>query len=157
MCSRPSQPASGVKGIVIAETGKLMKILAECGNSFTTIVECKIVHDVKHIALDFGAEMKEAGEGCDEETAIFQMATSPPFGSERFRCPVVLFQPCFVREADISVWNGDTKAAAKACESEKADHGAIHANYSESIDALECAIAALRFFKVTFVLGRNIC
>jgi len=47
-------------------------------------------------------------------------------------------------EEDISVWNGDVKAATKVREIEKADYDATHTDYSESIDALERAIAVLK-------------
>merc|ERR1719440_2195114 len=40
-------------------------------------------------------------------------------------------------EEDISVWEGDVKAATKVREIEKADYDATHADYSESVDALE--------------------
>merc|ERR1719343_344310 len=47
-------------------------------------------------------------------------------------------------EEDISVWNGDVRAATKVREIEKADYDATHTDYSESIDALERAIAVLK-------------
>jgi len=47
-------------------------------------------------------------------------------------------------EEDISVWTGDMKAATKVREIEKADYDTTHADYSESIDALERAIAVLK-------------
>merc|ERR550514_97883 len=47
-------------------------------------------------------------------------------------------------EEDISVWNGDMKAATKVREIEKADYDATHKDYSESVDALERAIAVLK-------------
>jgi len=47
-------------------------------------------------------------------------------------------------EEDISVWNGDVKAATKVREIEKADYDATHKDYSESISALERAIAVLK-------------
>merc|ERR1719213_166843 len=47
-------------------------------------------------------------------------------------------------EEDISVWNGDVKAATKVREIEKADYDATHKDYSESVDALERAIAVLK-------------
>merc|ERR1719230_234937 len=47
-------------------------------------------------------------------------------------------------EEDISVWTGDSKAATKVREIEKADYDATHADYSESVDALERAIAVLK-------------
>jgi prefoldin subunit 5 len=47
-------------------------------------------------------------------------------------------------EEDISVWEGDVKAATKVREIEKSDYDATHADYSESVDALERAIAVLK-------------
>jgi len=47
-------------------------------------------------------------------------------------------------EEDIAVWEGDVKAATKVREIEKADYDATHADYSESVDALERAIAVLK-------------
>merc|ERR1719360_25743 len=47
-------------------------------------------------------------------------------------------------EEDISVWNGDVKAATKVREIEKADYDTTHTDYSESIDALERAIGVLK-------------
>merc|ERR1719382_172155 len=47
-------------------------------------------------------------------------------------------------DEDISVWNGDKKAATKVRQIEKADYDALHQDYSESIDALQRAIAVLK-------------
>jgi len=47
-------------------------------------------------------------------------------------------------DEDISIWNGDIKAATKVREIEKADYDALHKDYSESVDALERAIAVLK-------------
>merc|ERR1719420_582501 len=47
-------------------------------------------------------------------------------------------------DEDISVWDGDIKAATKVREIEKADYDATHKDYSESVDALERAIAVLK-------------
>merc|ERR1719502_2645681 len=47
-------------------------------------------------------------------------------------------------EEDIAVWNGDSKAATKVREIEKSDYDAMHKDYSESVDALERAIAVLK-------------
>jgi len=47
-------------------------------------------------------------------------------------------------EADIATWNGDSKAATKVREIEKTDYDALHKDYSESVDALERAIAVLK-------------
>merc|ERR1712151_449903 len=46
--------------------------------------------------------------------------------------------------ADISAWTGDQKAATKVRSLEKADYDALHKDYSESVDALQRAIAVLK-------------
>jgi DNA repair exonuclease SbcCD ATPase subunit len=45
---------------------------------------------------------------------------------------------------DVATWEGDIKAATKVREIEKADYDTTHADYSESLDALERAIAVLK-------------
>jgi prefoldin subunit 5 len=47
-------------------------------------------------------------------------------------------------DEDITVWGGDIKAATKVREIEKADYDALHTDYSESVDALQRAIAVLK-------------
>ena len=47
-------------------------------------------------------------------------------------------------EEDISIWEGDIKAATKVREIESADYDKIHADSFESVDALDCAIKVLK-------------
>merc|ERR1719502_2086944 len=47
-------------------------------------------------------------------------------------------------DEDISIWNGDKKAATNVREIEKSDYDALHKDYSESVDALQRAIAVLK-------------
>merc|ERR1740130_1369554 len=47
-------------------------------------------------------------------------------------------------EEDIAVWTGDIKAASSVREIEKTDYDTTHKDYSESIDALERAVAVLK-------------
>jgi len=47
-------------------------------------------------------------------------------------------------DADIAAWTGDQGAATKIRQIEKADYDALHKDYSESVDALQRAIAVLK-------------
>merc|ERR1719453_1571907 len=47
-------------------------------------------------------------------------------------------------DEDITIWNGDIKAATNVRNIEKSDYDALHKDYSESVDALGRAIAVLK-------------
>merc|ERR1712138_80197 len=47
-------------------------------------------------------------------------------------------------DEDISIWNSDIKAATSVREIEKADYDATHKDYSESVDAIQRAVAVLK-------------
>jgi chromosome segregation ATPase len=77
----------------------------------------------------------EANERIDVLKADIQKYTADPAG---------LTKEIAELDADISIWNGDIKAATNVRDIEKSDYDATHKDYSESVDALQRAIAVLK-------------
>jgi len=79
-------------------TNYLVKILSERGHHFTTSAEKDIVRDIKeklcYVALDYKEELEKAKNGSSiEKTYNMPDGSILTIGSERFRCPEVLFDP----------------------------------------------------------------
>jgi len=80
-------------------------------------------------------DIKEASEKIDMLKADIEKYTSDA---------AMLTKEIAGHDEDISVWTGDKKAATKVRELEKTDYTALHKDYSESVDALQRAIAVLK-------------
>jgi len=89
-------------------TEYLLKILSERGHHLTTSAEQEIVKDIKekltYVSLDFDAELKEAQKSSSKD-AQYEMPDGHmiTIGSERFRCPEVLFKPMLIGKEFVGI------------------------------------------------------
>jgi actin-related protein len=89
-------------------TEYLLKILSERGHHLTTSAEQEIVKDIKekltYVALDFDAELKEASKSsCKDAQYEMPDGNMITIGSERFRCPEVLFKPMMIGKEFVGI------------------------------------------------------
>merc|ERR1712072_111874 len=93
----------------------------------------------KQFCDDTSVEKKRAIEDADERIAVLkadiQKATAKA---------AKLTKEIAGLDEDVSIWTGDIKATTNVREIEKNDYDTTHKDYSESIDALERAIAVLK-------------
>eukprot|EP00420_Gonyaulax_spinifera_P029332 CAMPEP_0197874874 /NCGR_PEP_ID=MMETSP1439-20131203/4270_1 /TAXON_ID=66791 /ORGANISM="Gonyaulax spinifera, Strain CCMP409" /LENGTH=227 /DNA_ID=CAMNT_0043494035 /DNA_START=66 /DNA_END=746 /DNA_ORIENTATION=- len=93
----------------------------------------------KQFCDDTSLEKKRAIEEAEEEIDVLSADI------EKYTADAAqLAKEIAAHDEDITVWKGDMKAATKVREIEKDDYDATHKDYSESVDALERAIAVLK-------------
>jgi len=93
----------------------------------------------KQFCDDTSVEKQRAIEEANEQIEMLK-ADIQKYTSDAAR----LTEEIAGHDEDISVWTGDTKAATKVRDIENADYTAMHKDYSESVDALQRAIAVLK-------------
>jgi prefoldin subunit 5 len=93
----------------------------------------------KQFCDDTSVEKKRAIEEADENIEMLK-ADIEKYTADSAR----LTKEIGEHEEDISAWTGDMKAARKVRSIEKVDYDATHKDYTESVDALERAIAVLK-------------
>merc|ERR1712032_1008623 len=93
----------------------------------------------KQFCDDTTVEKKRAIEEANEKIEMLK-ADIEKYTSDA----AILTKEIAGHDDDIAAWTGDMKAASKVRAMEKTDYDATHKDYSESIDALERAIAVLK-------------
>merc|ERR1719456_1306930 len=93
----------------------------------------------KQFCDDTSVEKKRAIEEANEHIEVLK-ADIQKYTADAAR----LTKEIAEHDEDIATWNGDMKAATNVREIEKADYDATHKDYSESVDALQRAIAVLK-------------
>jgi len=93
----------------------------------------------KQFCDDTSVEKKRAIEEANEKIGMLK-ADIEKYTATAAR----LGQEIAAHDEDISVWTGDQKAATSVREIEKADYDALHKDYSESVDAIQRAVAVLK-------------
>jgi DNA repair exonuclease SbcCD ATPase subunit len=131
-------PANGEKATPVQKVIELLNGMLEKGKKEKMAEEVQFAA-YKQFCDDTTANKQKAIEEANAlieelKADIFQYATEAE----------ELGKQIAQHDEDIAVWTGDQKAAKNVRAIEKADYDALHKDYSESVDALERAIAVLK-------------
>jgi len=134
----------------IAEANQMIEVLKADIQKYAADAELLVKEIAEH---EEQVQFAASKQFCDDTTVIKQRAIEE--GNQMIEVlkadiqkysadAELLAKEIADHEEDISVWSGDMKAATKVREIEKADYDETHKDYSESVDALERAIAVLK-------------
>jgi actin len=133
-------------------TGWLRKMLKKRGSVFAGSSEREVVRDMKeklsYVALDFDAELRKAATSNDLNRPYFLPdGNQVVLGSERFRCPELLFRP-YLRRFDVTGIGRGALDSMMGCNGEM---DGLHKLVSNSI--LKCDLGARKELYANIVLS----
>merc|ERR1719221_1506821 len=137
-CARAVSIASDAKVTPVQKVIQLMQGMLEKGKKDKHDEQVQFAA-YKQFCDDTSVEKKRAIEEANERIEVLK-ADIQKYTADA----ALLTKEIAELDEDIAIWKGDIKAATKVREIEKADYDATHKDYSESIDALQRAIAVLK-------------
>merc|ERR1719191_1884112 len=130
-------PATGVEVTPVQKVIQLMSGMLEKGKKEKHDEQVQFAA-YKQFCDDTTVEKTRAIAEAEEKIEVLKADI------QKYTAAALLTKEIAELDEDISIWQGDIKAATKVREIEKADYDTMHKDYSESVDALQRAIAVLK-------------